>query len=119
MSVELFWFSEEQWSKIEPHLPRNQRGPERQDDRRILSAIMYVMKVGCRWKDCPADYGPHKTIYNRFARWSERGVWQKIFERWREEPLRRLIGSPSTAAMSKSIAARRAETYGPPRRQAA
>ena len=29
--------------------------------------------------DCPRDYGPHKTIYNRFARWSERGIWQKIF----------------------------------------
>jgi transposase len=79
MSADLFWFSDEQWSKIEPHLPTNQRGPERKDDRRILSGITHVMKVGCRWKDCPTDYGPHKTIYNRFARWSERGIWQKIF----------------------------------------
>ena len=78
MSANLFWFSDEQWSKIEPHLPTNQRGPERKDDRRILSGIMHVMKVGCRWKDCPTDYGAHKTIYNRFARWSERGIWQKI-----------------------------------------
>ena len=61
MSDSLFWFSDEEWSKIEPHLPTNQRGPERKDDRRILSGIMYVMKVDCRWKDCPADYGPHKT----------------------------------------------------------
>src|ERR1700722_4503939 len=52
----------------------------RKDDRRILSGIMHVLKIGCRWEDCPEDYGPHKTIYNRFARWSERGVWQKIFE---------------------------------------
>jgi transposase len=42
--------------------------------------IMHVLKVGCRWVDCPKAYGPHKTIYNRFARWSERGIWQKIFE---------------------------------------
>jgi len=79
MSVDLFWFNDEQWSKIEPHLPRKQRGPERHDDRRILSGIMHVQKVGCRWKDCPREYGPHKTIYNRFARWSERGIWQSIF----------------------------------------
>src|ERR1700722_11451306 len=52
----------------------------RKDDRRILSGIMHVLKIGCRWQDCPKEYGPHKTIYNRFARWSERGVWQKIFE---------------------------------------
>jgi mannitol 2-dehydrogenase len=79
MSGDLFWFNDEQWSKIEPHLPTNQRGPERHDDRRILSGIMHVQKVGCRWKDCPPEYGPHKTIYNRFARWSERGIWQSIF----------------------------------------
>lgn len=80
MMKNLFWFNDEQWAKIEPHLPRNQPGPERKDDRRILSGIMHVLKIGCRWKDCPRDYGPHKTVYNRFARWSERGVWQKIFE---------------------------------------
>ena len=76
----LFWFNDDQWAKIEPHLPRNQPGPDRKDDRRILSGIMHVLKIGCRWKDCPRDYGPHKTIYNRFARWSDRGIWQKIFE---------------------------------------
>jgi len=79
MSTDLFWFNDEQWSKVEPHLPTNQRGPERHDDRRILSGIMHVQKVGCRWKDCRAEYGPHKTIYNRFARWSERGIRQNIF----------------------------------------
>jgi transposase len=45
-----------------------------------LSGITHVLKVGWRWVDCPREYGPHKTIYNRFARWSERGIWQKIFE---------------------------------------
>jgi transposase len=55
-------------------------GPKRKDDRLILSGIMHVVKVGCRWVERPKAYGPHKTIYNRFARWSERGIWQKIFE---------------------------------------
>jgi len=80
MTSSLFWFDDEQWAKIVPHLPMNQPGPERKDDRRILSGIMHVLKIGCRWQDCPKDYGPHKTIYNRFSRWSERGIWQRIFE---------------------------------------
>ena len=80
MDAVLFWLNDEQWVQIVPHLPTNQPGPERKDDRRILSGIMHVLKIGCRWQDCPKEYGPHKTVYNRFARWSERGIWQKIFE---------------------------------------
>jgi transposase len=78
MNASLFWFTDEQWARIEPHLPTNQPGPERGDDRRILSGIMHVQRSGCRWKDCPREYGPYKTIYNRFARWSERGIWQVL-----------------------------------------
>ncbi len=80
MDANLFWFNDRQWAKIVPHLPTNQPGPERKDDRRILSGIMHVVKTGCRWRDCPKEYGPHKTVYNRFSRWSEKGVWQRIFE---------------------------------------
>jgi transposase len=57
-----FWLSDEQWGAIEPLLPRNQPGPEREDDRRIISGIVHVLKVGCRWQDCPAVYGPSTTI---------------------------------------------------------
>lgn len=76
----LFWFNDEQWKKIVPHLPRNRPGPKRKDDRRILSGIMHVVRIGCRWQDCPKEYGPHKTVYNRIVRRSERGIWQRIFE---------------------------------------
>lgn len=80
MESHLFWFTDEQWAKIVPHLPTNQPGPQRHDDRRVLSGIVHVLKIGCRWVDCPREYGPAKTIYNRFARWSDRGIWQTIFE---------------------------------------
>ena len=69
-----FWLSDEQWAAIEPLLPRNQPGARRVDDRRVLSGIIHVLKVGCRWQDCPKIYGPHTTIYNRFHRWSRRGL---------------------------------------------
>jgi transposase len=58
---------------IEPFMPKNQPGPERKDDRMILSGILHVLTSGCRWRDCPADYGPRTTVYNRFNRWSRRG----------------------------------------------
>jgi transposase len=45
-----------------------------------LCGIMHVLKTGCRWVDCPPEYGPHKAIYNRFNRWSAQGIWQSIFE---------------------------------------
>ena len=76
---DLLWFSDEQWARIEPMLPKNTRGLKRVDDRRVLSGIVHVLKSGGRWADCPADYGPKKTIYNRFVRWAERGIWENIF----------------------------------------
>lgn len=80
MRRNLFWLSDEQWAKIEPLLPTDVRGKPRVDDRRVLSGILHVMKSGCRWVDCPPEYGPHTTIYNRFTRWAERGVWERLFE---------------------------------------
>lgn len=75
-----FWFDERQWAAIEPLLPKNQAGARRKDDRRILSGIVHVLKVGCRWQDCPALYGPPTTVYNRFNRWARRGLWQRLFQ---------------------------------------
>ena len=76
----LFWLDDLQWMSIKPHIPsRKQRGPRRQDDRRIVSGIVHVMQSGCRWQDCPKEYGPAKTVYNRFHRWAQKGVWEKLF----------------------------------------
>ena len=74
----LFWLSDEAWAAIEPHLPKNQPGARRVDDRRVISGILHVLKVGCRWCDCPAEYGPSTTAYNRFNRWSRRGFWRAM-----------------------------------------
>lgn len=73
-----FWFSDREWAVIEPLLPKNRPGARRVDDRRVLSGIVHVLRSGCRWQDCPAIYGPPTTIYNRFHRWSRRGLWQKL-----------------------------------------
>ena len=75
----LVWLSDEAWGAIEPHLPRGKPGKPRVDNRRVISGIFHVLKTGCRWRDCPSEYGSSTTIYNRYNRWSARGIWQKLF----------------------------------------
>ena len=75
---ELFLLSERQMLRISPHFPRS-HGKPRVDDRRVISGIIYVIRNGLQWKDAPREYGPHKTLYNRFVRWSRRGVFERIF----------------------------------------
>ncbi len=87
--AELFWLSDEQWQAIAPFMPTNQPGARRKDDRRILSGILHVIKSGCRWKDCPSDYGPSTTVYNRFNRWSRRRFWTGMLEAWPRRVVRR------------------------------
>ena len=53
MRKNLFWLSDKQWERIEPHLPTDVRGVERVDDRRVISGIVHVLKSGCRWCDWP------------------------------------------------------------------
>ena len=79
MRRNLFWLNDDQWRQIEPYLPTDVRGKDRVDDRRVISGILHVLKSGCRWCDCPPEYGPPTTIYNRFVRWAERGVWERLF----------------------------------------
>jgi putative transposase len=75
---DLFLLSRVQMRRIEPFFPRS-RGLPRVDDRRVISGIVYVIRNGLQWKDAPRAYGPHKTLYNRFVRWSRLGVFGHIF----------------------------------------
>jgi len=78
--ADFFWFSDDQWARIEPLLPNDTRGMPGVDDQRVLSGIVQALKSGGRWGDCPEHvYGPKKTLYNCFRRWAERGVWERIF----------------------------------------
>ena len=81
---EIFWLDAAAWAAIEPHLPKNQPGARRVDDRRIISGIIHVLKSGCRWKDCPSEYGPPTTVYNRFNRWSRRDHWRTVLKKLAE-----------------------------------
>jgi transposase len=76
----LFWLSEEQMARLQSYFPKS-HGRQRVDGRRVLSGIIFVNRNGLRWRDVPPEYGPAKTIYNRYHRWSRRRIWQRIFEK--------------------------------------
>ena len=75
----LFWLTEEQMARLQPYFPKS-HGRQRVDDRRVLSGIIFVNRNGLRWCDAPREYGPAKTLYNRWKRWSEMGVFGRIME---------------------------------------
>jgi len=75
----LYLLSSRQLEAIKPYFPLS-HGKPRVDDLRVISGIVYVLKHGLQWKDAPAGYGPYKTLYNRFVRWSMLGVFDRIFK---------------------------------------
>ena len=76
---DLFWLTDEQMERLRPFFPKS-HGKPRVDDRRVLSGIVFVNRNGLRWRDAPGAYGPHQTLYNRWNRWGEAGVFTRIME---------------------------------------
>jgi len=115
MNRDQFWLTDEQFSKIVPHLPTDTRGKPRTDDLRVISGIVHVLKSGGRWVDAPPEYGPRKTLYgprktlyNRYVRWAAKGVWVNLFE-----SLARAGGPPAEVLIdSSAVKAHRSASGG-------
>ena len=73
----LYWLSEAQMARLQPFFPKS-HGKPRVDDLRVLSGIIFINRNGLRWCDAPKEYGPAKTLYNRWKRWSDNGVFARI-----------------------------------------
>ncbi len=76
---DLYWLMDEQMARLEPYFPKS-HGRPCVDVRRVLSGIIFVNRNGLRWCDAPKAYGPHKTLYNRWKRWGEMGVFLRMME---------------------------------------
>ena len=76
---DLYWLTDEQMARLQPFFPRS-HGRPRVDDRRVLSGIIFVNRNGLRWRDAPREYGPAKTLYNRWKRWSDKGVFVAMMD---------------------------------------
>ena len=76
---DLYWLTDEQMARLQPFFPRS-HGRPRVDDRRVLSGIIFVNRNGLRWRDAPREYGPAKTLYNRWKRWSDKGIFVAMMD---------------------------------------
>ena len=74
---DLFWLTDAQMARFKPFFPKS-HGKPRVDDRRVLSGIIFINRNGLRWRDAPKEYGPHKTLYNRWKRWSDKGIGARM-----------------------------------------
>ena len=70
-----------QWTIIEPFIPKQKSGPgrRRNDDRRTLNGILFVLKTGWPWEDVPRTYGAPATCWRRFSAWSHDGTWERLW----------------------------------------
>ena len=88
----LYWLPEEQMARLQPFFQKSHSRPRVDDPLpgnglpanrergRVLSGIIFINRKGLRWCDAPKEYGPSKSLYNRWKRWSEMGVFARIFE---------------------------------------
>src|SRR5215216_774709 len=69
-----------QWERLAPLLPppRPARGRPNLDHRRILNGLHWRLKTGVPWRDSPERYGAWQTLYSRYRRWQQAGVWERI-----------------------------------------
>jgi transposase len=73
-----YWLDDKQRASIKPLVLMHRRGVKLGRKREVSGGILHVLKCGCRWRDCPAVFGPHTTIYNHFNRWFKAGGWSKM-----------------------------------------
>jgi transposase len=73
----LYWLSETQMAKLKPFFPKS-HGKPRVDDRQVMSGIIVFNRNGLIRRDAPAEFGPHKTLYSRWKRWSEKGIFARM-----------------------------------------
>jgi transposase len=72
---------DDQWVRIEPLLQgkAGDRGRTGADNRLFVEAVLWIARTGVPWRDLPPEFGAWNSVFRRFSRWADKGVWQKIF----------------------------------------
>ena len=82
--------SDEQFDQIKGLLPANgRRGGQWKDHRLMIDAILWALSDGGRWRNLPKEFGPWQSAYDRFRRWTRRGLWDRTLLRLQARKMRR------------------------------
>lgn len=78
---------DDQWERIKDLLPgrTGQPGAQARDNRLFVDAVLYRYRAGIPWRDLPARFGDFRVVHLRHSRWSQSGVWQRVFEALAQE----------------------------------
>src|SRR5512134_1230191 len=79
--------SDAQWRRVAASIGEVRSGRDRPplNDRNFIEAALGIHRTGTPWRDLPSEFGPWKTVYNRFDGWAKRGWWRALFERLRSD----------------------------------
>jgi transposase len=80
--------SDADWGRVKDLLPN--RGPKA-DDRLFVNAVLYVAKTGVPWRDLPDRFGRWNSVWRRFRRWAEAGVWGRVLAAVRDPDVSTLV----------------------------
>ena len=80
--------TDEQWERVAPHLPGKIGDPGRSaaDNRMFLEAVLRIARVGAPWRDLPATFGNWNSVFQRFRRWTLKGVFDRLFQLLSDDP---------------------------------
>ncbi len=77
-----------QWERIAPLLPGKAGDPGRTgaDNRGFVEAVLWIARTGAPWRDLPEDFGCWNSVFKRFRRWAQKGVFERLFESLSADP---------------------------------
>jgi transposase len=108
--------TDQQWAQLEPLLRRD-RGkrhaggrPRKYELRRVVDALLYVVKTGCQWRQLPANFPPWLSVHQQFRAWRDDGTWERVARALREQG-RRSSGRNATPTVA-IIDSQSAKTIG-------
>lgn len=75
------------WKKLEPLMPKTKSAEDKSEDNcRFLNGVFWILRTGAAWRELPPEYGKWNSVYRRFKRWREKGIWEKVLEVLINEP---------------------------------
>jgi transposase len=114
---------DQHWIKIRDFLknePHAYIGKNEANCRRFVEAVLWISRSGAQWRLLPTEYGQWNTIYKRFARWCDRGVWERLLQHFADDPDMEngMIDStivrahPCAAGAQKKVAVKQPKPWG-------
>lgn len=109
--------SDEVWNAIQDELPGQVSDPGRtaQDNRLFVNAVLWIARTGVPWRDLPRRFGHWNSVFQRFNRWCQRGVWDRILKAWQDPELECLMLDSTVVLAHQHAAGASRKKRGTPR----